>query len=77
MYSKEELYNRIERLIGKGWGSQAAFARNLGVSETTVSNWFSLEREPSLYIVAKICEAYDVTADWLLFGNEEEGAEDA
>lgn len=52
---------RIERGI-----SQEEIAKAIGVSRSTYTNYELGNREPSLTILVKICDFFDVSADYLL-----------
>ncbi len=46
--------------------TQADLARLLGVVKSTVSNWEQNKSQPSFHLLCKICDEYDVSADYLL-----------
>ena len=46
--------------------SQRQAATDLGISQALLSHYENDAREPKLEFVAKICDYYDVTADYLL-----------
>ncbi len=46
--------------------SQREVAAGLGVSQALLSHYETGAREPGLDFVARICDYYDVTADYLL-----------
>lgn len=58
--------NKILELIVKKKITQNDFAKAMQVYPSTVSQWISGTREPRLATIYKICELYDVSADWLL-----------
>jgi phage repressor protein C with HTH and peptisase S24 domain len=45
------------------------FAELLGVSRNTIQGYENDDRAPDGYLIAKICENYNINANWLLFGN--------
>jgi transcriptional regulator with XRE-family HTH domain len=53
-------------------------ARIAGVSEATIRRYDdpSDPREPSLYVVAKLCAHYGISLDWLVFGSSANMRED-
>lgn len=50
----------------KGYKTQAAFAKKLGVSQSTVGNWESGTREPPYDTLIKIATLFEVSVDDLL-----------
>lgn len=57
---------KIEILIHNLGITEREFAKRLGVRESTVSQWIYNTREPRLSTAVKICEVFDISADWLL-----------
>lgn len=57
---------RINDLIRERNISQREFAKKLGVRDSIVSMWIWGTREPRVATVIRICETFDVSADWLL-----------
>ena len=56
-----------ERFAGlRGGRSQAEYAKFLGISRATVGFYENGERVPDANVLKKICEACEVTADYLL-----------
>ncbi len=53
-------------------------ARVAGVSEATIRRYDdpSDPREPSLFVVAKLCAHYGISLDWLVFGSSANLSED-
>jgi transcriptional regulator with XRE-family HTH domain len=49
--------------------SQAELCRLASVSPTAFSNWLNGSR-PQLDQAIKLCDAYDLTLDWIYFGDE-------
>ena len=68
MYSKEKLLKRISMVVNDSGLSREAFARRIGTSGATMFHWLRLRNEPSVYLIANICDEFDVSADWLIFG---------
>lgn len=58
--------DKILELIENNNLTQREFAKTMGVYPSTVSQWISQEREPRISTIVKICENYNVSADWLL-----------
>lgn len=59
---------RIQSLRIEAGMSQADFAKSLGVNVTQYGNWETGFRQPSVAAAIRICEAHDVTLDWLFRG---------
>ena len=53
--------------------SQADLAKLLGVATSTISNWEQNKSEPSFEMLCKICNLYDVTADYMLGRTRDDG----
>lgn len=51
--------------------SQYAFARDFGVSQSTVGNWESGTRQPKTDVLEKIAEYFNVSVDYLLGRTED------
>jgi len=68
MYSKDELLNRISEVVDVSGLSREAFARRIGTSGATMFHWLRRRNESSVYLIANICDEFDVSADWLIFG---------
>jgi Predicted transcriptional regulators len=54
----------------RGAESQSSLAKKLGVAQTTVRNYENDARKPDSDFIKVVCNYFDVTADWLLFGTE-------
>ena len=50
----------------RGSTSQAKFALQIGVKQTTYSSWETGRKEPSLSTLAGIAKHFNVSVDWLL-----------
>ena len=46
--------------------TQATLAEKLVIAKSTISNWEQGKNEPSIEMLCKICDVYNVTADYLL-----------
>lgn len=53
--------------------SQRAAASDLRISQALLSHYENGAREPGLHFVCRVCEYYDVTADYLLGLTDESG----
>jgi transcriptional regulator with XRE-family HTH domain len=57
---------KLGELLDRESMTQAALARLVNRSRSAVSEWKAGRSEPDLETTAKICVAFDVSADWLL-----------
>lgn len=55
-----ETIKTIKRIAGEKNISQANLARRSGITEATISRWFSGQREPSIKNVERLCDALDL-----------------
>lgn len=46
--------------------TQAKVGVAIGVSEPTISLWESDKREPNITMITKLCDFYNVSADYLI-----------
>lgn len=60
--------NRIRELRGKD--SRKVFSAYFGISEMTLVRYEKNERVPDASLIALICQKYNITSDWLIFGNK-------
>jgi len=65
-----DLIKRIKYLREKNGLTQAAFAEMIGVSQGNVGDWERHRSAPSLTAIGAIVKTFNVSADWLLFGEE-------
>jgi phage repressor protein C with HTH and peptisase S24 domain len=56
------------KLIVKEFGSNSAFARHIGVAETTIRRWLNGSVEPKPHSLAGVAAAVNVSIDWLVEG---------
>ncbi len=65
------VYPRIRDLREDADWTQEQVAKMLGKQTTTYRRWESGETEIPAHIIKKLCEIYDVSADYMLgFSNE-------
>ena len=58
---------RIQQLITDEGINQSEMGRRLGgVRPSIISYWINGDREPRSATIIRICEEFDVSADWLL-----------
>lgn len=50
--------------------SKRKLAEDMGYAETALYKWRKGEVEPTLTAIMSLCEALDISAHWLLFGEE-------
>lgn len=65
------LNERIKLLRTKKSISQTTLAKTLGVSKQSISNWENDNIMPSIDMLVKIADYFDVTTDFLLGRSEE------
>ena len=65
------LGERIAALRKNAGLSQAALAKKLGVSPSTVGMYEQCRREPALDMLVKLAETFSVSTDYLLTGRTE------
>lgn len=53
----------------KGW-SQEKLADKMGVERKSISHYETVQTEMSIYILAKYIKIFNVSADYILFGND-------
>ena len=61
---------RLYHTIIKECGSRNAFITRTGISRDTLLNYIHNKRSPNIAILVCICKELDVSADYLLFGEE-------
>ena len=66
-----ELMQRVVSLLKERDLSQASFARQIEVSPQTLSAWISGRNQPSVQVVARMCEALSVSPSWLITGRDD------
>lgn len=64
----ETLGNRIQKLREENNLNKEQFGKSIGITGTGLNNYEKDLRSPSADIIARICEVYGVSADYLLFG---------
>ncbi len=66
MPERSAFAKRLAAAVAGTGESQKAFARRLGVANTTLSRWTRGENEPDMASLAEICRLTDVSADEIL-----------
>ena len=64
MTISERIIERLQQLSM----SQKEFAKQVGIKESTISEWKKNKTNPSSDKILAICKALDVTPEWLLSG---------
>lgn len=70
----ENVNDRIKKIVTDCFGgNKSAFAKQIGIPQTTISNYIGKKREskPSVEILEKIVITLGINADWLLTGRGE------
>ena len=62
------LNERIKLLMDSNNLTYVGFAKSIGLNHATVWSWLNVGTMPRLDAIMKICEVYNVTADWILWG---------
>lgn len=65
-WKRSDIGDKIFDLIIKLDITQKEFSKKIGVRDSIVSMWISGQREPRIASVIKICQVFDVSADWIL-----------
>lgn len=66
VYNNNTFGNRLYLLIEDLGITQYAFAKSVYMAPNTISNYINGLREPTSGSLIRICETYNVSADWLL-----------
>lgn len=69
-YMLETVSKNIILLIRNNNLSINNFAKKIGYTQPAVSRWIKMDKYPSIQAIESICNTFDVSADWLLFGKE-------
>lgn len=57
---------RLRCVIAESGETQRQIAKEVGVAKATVNLWCRGEQMPNSKALIKLCERFDVSADWLL-----------
>ena len=66
MIKIEDIQIRLREAIKSRKITQTELARQIGVSQSTISKYLRLNKYPSIDTFANLCEALDVSADEIL-----------
>ena len=66
MISIEGIQKRLREAIAQSGKSQMQIAKQLGVSQPTISKYMRQNKYPSIDTFANLCEILDVSADDIL-----------
>lgn len=72
MTSVESIGERIKKIRKSKKLTQYDLADQVGTTHCSISNWEEGKRYMSIYYFAKLCKALDVSADYILYGEEYE-----
>ncbi len=72
MTSAESMGERIRKIRKGKKLTQYDLVDKVGTTHCSISNWEEGKRNMSVYYFARLCMALDVSADYLLFGEEHE-----
>lgn len=61
---------RLQELRKKAGYSQEQVAEKLGISRQAISKWESGQGKPEIDNIVRLTEIYEVSADYILLGNE-------
>lgn len=70
-YLQGPFHERLRCLWLASGLTQKQVAERTGAERKSVSKWISGEFNPSLPYFMRLCRLFRVSADWLLFGEEE------
>ena len=70
MYSIEYFRENLKELLSHKKIKQYQFAEMLDIAPPNVNSWLAGGREPSMYSFLRICNALNVSPDWLLRKNK-------
>lgn len=65
----EDLAWRLDEAVEMTGRKRGEVADSIGVSLSRLSNWTSLQNRPDWFAVARLCERYNISADWILLGD--------
>lgn len=65
-----QLGERLEYIIKKRGISNYKIAKDLGISQSTIKNWITGNSNPTLDKFIELLQLIEVSADYLLFGDE-------
>lgn len=68
--ASEGLRDRLKMIVDQ-FGSNSAFARHIGVAETTIRRWINGSVEPKHHSLVGVAAAANVSIEWLMSGKGE------
>lgn len=72
MTSVESIGERIKKIRKDKKLTQYDLADKVGTTHRSISDWEAGKRYMNVYYFAKLCKAFDVSADYILYGEEQE-----
>lgn len=67
-FKRFELCQRIKSIFDKSGLTYVEIAKRLEIPRSLVYHYIDEEHTPGAEKIAKICKEFDVSADWLIFG---------
>lgn len=65
-----DLVERLQKLRKEAGYSQEKLAEMLGISRQALSKWENGQANPDVNNIKKLCEIYNKSSDYILFGKE-------
>lgn len=59
---------RIYELISKSGINKVKLAEKIGVSRNTIQNWKKEDSLPSIYVIERLCETFNITVEQFFAG---------
>ncbi len=59
---------RIYELMSNSGISKVSLSEKIGVSRNTIQNWKKEDSLPTIYVIERICEAFDITVEQFFAG---------
>ncbi len=72
-----EIVTRIYELMAKSGISKVCLADKIGVSRNTIQYWKKANAYPSLNVIEKICEVFNITVEQFFCGMGNKNGENA
>lgn len=70
VYPLEGFAERLRDLWLKSGKTQKEIARQMGVKRTTLASYLYADTMPNALCLVRLCEIFQVSADYLLFGKQ-------
>lgn len=66
MLDMNKFKDRLNEVLKENGISQVTLARKIAMSQGVVNNYCTGKREPTLDVLIRICEALEISSDYLL-----------